>query len=350
MKRILQRIALAVAAVLFLVIFTVGYRMIHPAERPSIVIPTVTDPAGNAYNVYKDKTGEKYVVVTNESGDRFIAETNADNTPRETVRNVSDEVLPGDLPTNSAPGAPTAAPTVPAPPATDPPSAAETQPGQPSAPASPESSGPAPQTETSPEAPQAERYKVEKYRDIFSSGTYQIEFTTNDEELGDTPVVCAVKNGSFVMDTQISGIACKMLYIRNTDKTYLVLNSMRSYCELPEDMFGDDLSGGQLDMMAGIDPSIQNRTIKVEQVTMDGKTLTCESYVSKKDNAVMKYYFDGDTLIQIDSANSDGSVMSTYIKSVTGDVPDSTFEVPRGYRYLNLSWLGGLAGDEGNKK
>ena len=54
----------------------------------------------------------------------------------------------------------------------------------------------------------------------------------------------------------------------------------------------------------------------------------------------MQYYFDGDTLVRLDSTGEDGVVASTYITRITTDVPDSTFEIPKGYGYLNLDWLG----------
>ena len=38
-----------------------------------------------------------------------------------------------------------------------------------------------------------EAYRIEKYQKIFTSGTYLMEITTNDPDLGDLPVTMAIK-------------------------------------------------------------------------------------------------------------------------------------------------------------
>ncbi|MGN1194847.1 MAG: hypothetical protein ACI4SB_05145, partial [Acutalibacteraceae bacterium] len=188
------------------------------------------------------------------------------------------------------------------------------------------------------------KYKIEKYQQLFMSNTYLMEFTTNDSELGDTPVTFATKNGNFVMDTSIDGMSCKILYIKSKDSTYLLMDNFKKYSKLPEDMMGEDFDMSEMNMMAGIgDSDLEQQDIQVSEVTINGQQLTCESYKAK-DGSTMKYYFSGDTLVRIDSQNSDGSEMSTYITRITSDVPDSTFEIPSNYSYFNLSWLGAIAG------
>jgi hypothetical protein len=45
-------------------------------------------------------------------------------------------------------------------------------------------------------------------------------------------------------------------------------------------------------------------------------------------------------LVRRDNVYSDGHVDSTYFAQITTDVPDSCFEIPKGYGYLNLDWIG----------
>ena len=85
-------------------------------------------------------------------------------------------------------------------------------------------------------------------------------------------------------------------------------------------------------------------TSKIETSTakIGDQTLYCETI--KDDQGEMRYYFNGDTLVRMDSVNNDGTIDSTYISKLTSDVPDSMFQSPSNYGYLNLSWLEALAG------
>ena len=79
------------------------------------------------------------------------------------------------------------------------------------------------------------------------------------------------------------------------------------------------------------------------EVEINGEKLILESYNSKEYGTTVNYYFDGDVLVRRDNVYSDGHVDSTYFAQITTDVPDSCFEIPKGYGYLNLDWLGLLA-------
>ena len=82
--------------------------------------------------------------------------------------------------------------------------------------------------------------------------------------------------------------------------------------------------------------------ITVSKVDLNGQQLILESYVSSADGSTVNYYFNGDELVRRDSISTSGAIDSIYISKFMNDVPDSYFEIPDGYGYLNLSWMGAL--------
>ena len=183
-------------------------------------------------------------------------------------------------------------------------------------------------------------YRITKYQQMFNTGTYLMQFKTSDPELGDTPITAAAKNGNFVIDTQIQNYKCKMLYLAKDKTTYLIIDDFKKYTKLPEDMMGEDFDMSS--MMASFGKAVDTSNVETSTVKIGDQTLNCETI--KDDSGEMRYYFNGDTLVRMDSVSSDGTVDSTYISKLTSDVPDSTFQIPSNYGYLNLSWLEALAG------
>lgn len=357
MKKIIKRVCLGLLIFIVVLVSALCVFLFSGGEKPTVFIPTVTDVNGKAYGVVEGDDGETMVVVTDAKGDRYAAHTNADGTPGETVAQINDKVAAEQLPDNKKnpvvndtvsgnnfTGQVVTEPSV------------QTQPGNPQNDVTTQaqstaqgqtqnpSGGTSDNNQTTSGDTTNPKYKIEKYQKLFMSNTYLMEFTTNDSELGDTPVTFATKNGNFVMDTTIEGMSCKILYIKSKNATYLLMDNFKKYSKLPEDMMGEDFDMSEMNMMAGIGNSdLDQKNIEVSEATINGQKLTCESYKAK-DGSTMKYYFSGDTLVRIDSQNSDGTEMSTYISRITSDVPDSTFEIPKSYSYFNLSWLGALGG------
>lgn len=189
-----------------------------------------------------------------------------------------------------------------------------------------------------------EAYRIKQYHKAISSGTFLMETTMEDEELGSTPVIMAVKNGNTYVETSMSAeginLNAKVIYIKSTQTTYLIIDNWKKYTKLPADLMGD--SEG-LDMAGSLQESYSDEDlgdIKVSEVEMGGKKLILESYNSG--GTTVNYYFDGDKLVRRDDVYSDGTVSTTAFSKFTTNVPDSYFEIPDGYGYLNLSWLESL--------
>ena len=193
-----------------------------------------------------------------------------------------------------------------------------------------------------------EAYRIKQYHQAITSGTFLMETTMEDEDLGSTPVIMAVKNGNTYVETSMStegiNLDAKVLYIKSTGTTYLIIDNWKKYTKLPADLMGD--SEG-LDMAGSLQESYSEedlKDVKVSEVELGGKKVILESYNSG--GTTVNYYFDGEKLIRRDDVYSDGTVSTTSFSKFTTNVPDSYFEIPKGYGYLNLSWLESLGAFE----
>lgn len=350
MKKIIKRVVLCVFAVIIVAIAAAAAYLFVPRSAPD-VNQTVTDASGNAYKVTKEGK-ENYAIVTDASGHYWAAEVDKNGVVGETKKSLDGKASAEDIITTySGPnvdysnnvgeltGNPvevvTTAPNATAQPGASTPS----QQGSTTA-----SSGS--QNSATTNAASEQNLRITKYKEIFASGNYYIEFTTNDETLGDTPIVAAAKNGNVIIDTKIDNYTCKILYLANKDKTYLLLDNFKMYCEVPESLMGDDFDMADLNMGTSLADKINIKSIQTSTVNIDGKSYYCESSKTKKGE--IRFYFDGDSLVRFDTDSVDENgvktTSSTYFSKITTDVPDSTFEIPSKYRYLNVSWLNALMG------
>ena len=207
----------------------------------------------------------------------------------------------------------------------------------------------APQGTTSSSDPyRLEAFRIKQYHQAISNGTFLMETTMEDPDLGSTPVIMAIKNDNTYVETSMSAegitLDARVLYIGSTNTTYLIIDNWKKYTKLPEELMGDTES---LDMASTLQESYSEEdlsNVKVSEVELGGKKVILESYNSG--GTTVNYYFDGDKLIRRDDVYSDGTVSSTVFTKFTTNVPDSYFEIPDGYGYLNLSWLESLGAFE----
>ncbi len=376
MKKIIRGILLGLLAVIVIGGVSVWFFLFH-SKKPEINTQAyVTDPQGSSYLAVVNEEGTTFAAVTDEQGNVYAAEIKENGEIGEKVGQINEQVDITDLPTNytgehisesaNINNFTGEVQTVPDP-TTQPnntdvtgvtqPSTQNNQPttqgGQNNQPTSqggqqttsnaaqPTSNGSGYYEQTAaPTTAAPKTYRITKYQEMFKNGTYLMEFKTSDPELGDSPITAASKNGNFVIDTKIQNYKCKMLYLAKDKTTYLIIDDFKKYTKLPEDMMGDDFDMSS--MMSSFAKEIDTSKVETSTATINGQTLNCETI--KDDQGEMRYYFDGDTLVRMDSVNNDGTVDSTYISKLTSDVPDSMFQIPSNYGYLNLSWLEALAG------
>lgn len=372
MKKILRRIFLGIVAIIVIAVAVGIIRMQTHVEKDVRV--TMTDPEGNSYVAYIEDNGETLARVTDENGELWKAQINADGSVGEKVEkdtdhkaedltttkytgpeiDVSNDVtaFAGDVSeggngsqgTQAAPTTTTGSATTATNGGSNSGSTTTAANGGSNGSSTSTTAAQKPAGQTTTQQNTANEPNIIRYQKMFASGTYYMEFTTNDEELGDTPIVTAAKNGNILITTSIEGMKCEMLYLADKDKTYLVLNDYKKYCSVPEDLMGDDFDMSEMSLADKFGSDVSPNAITTDTVTINGKSLTRESYETA-DGAKMSYYFDNGTLVRLDN-NTDGEApVETYITKVTNDVPDSTFDIPKGYGYLNLSWLNAFVGD-----
>lgn len=351
MKKIIRRVILCivciiVAAVAALAILLFG----HGGEKDVRV--TITDPAGNTYVAVTDKTGNQNALVSDENGNVWKVEVNPDGSLSD-KKELDSEHNKDDVINNYT--GPEINVTVNGNEYTGNVSEDTQVTEKPTKPSKTETTTTKKDTSTTKPAkkpskkPSKKEPNILKYQRMFASGTYYMEFTTNDESLGNTPIVAAAKNGNVLISTVVENMNCTMIYKANSDKTYLVLKEYKMYCSVPEDLLGEDFDMNEFNLMDKFGDDISPKAIKTETVTINGKKLTRESY-ENADGAKMMYYFDNGQLVRLDNQDENGDRVETYISKITSDVPDSTFEVPKGYTSINLSWLNMFAEKEANKK
>ncbi len=170
---------------------------------------------------------------------------------------------------------------------------------------------------------------AEKYKKLFASGTYYIEFSSDDM---DAPVAAAVKNGNIYMKTSLEGMNCTMLYQKEKDNIYVVLNDYRVYCKMPSSMMDElnmaDFGGNNYEI----------KDVVVYNATIGDRECRCEAY-ELKDGGITTYYFYNDTLVRMDQVDKDGSSSIMNITKISSSVDDSLFELPKGFIPFNLSKL-----------
>lgn len=348
MKKIIRGIVLGFLAVVVIAVSVAAYFLFGqkgPAVDSKLIM---TDAKGNSYLAMVDeKSGETLFAVTDANGKVYAAVTDANGNVGNTVGEVGDVVNISDLPTNyngpSIDISANASDYTGSVESTTAPTESTTQATE-TTNSSSSSTKAADNTTTKKKDDELTAYRIKQYQKLFAGGTWLMEFTSNDEDLGEVPITAAVKNSNVYIATKFQSMDCKILYLNGSGgesgTTYLIIDAFKKYSKMPEDLVGDEMN---VDNLMGNFGTEIDKEITVSKATVGGKELICESYVAD-DGSVVKYYFDGDTLVRRDNENTDGTVDSTYISKLTSDVPDSLFEIPSNYSYLNLSFLSGLAG------
>lgn len=345
MKKIIRRIFLCLLVVIVVAAGVGVYWFTHEPTEPSEAGTYLTDAQGSTYLAVVDGEGHTYAVVTDAEGNRYAAEFDGNNIGT-TVGQINDDIALEEVPTNftgehidvTVSGnfegdVITTLPTLPEDTTKETTTKSDGKNDNTTTTKKPDK-----KPDKKPE--KLEAYRIEKYQKIFTSGTYLMDITTNDPDMGNMPVTMAIKNGNMfikmAMPIESTTMNCSMLYIKNKDTMYLLFDDWKKYSKMPESMMGEDM-----DMSAMLNEMNKSDIgeITVSEVEIGGKKLILESYNSTIDGTTVNYYFDGDTLVRRDDISKSGYVDSTYFNRITTDVPDSYFEIPKGYGYLNLGLL-----------
>ncbi len=359
MKKIILRVLVCVIVFVAVVAGTLSYFLFKEPENVNAPVNqnTVVDVQGSTYLAVVDESGTTYAVVTDAEGNRYAAEYDGSQVGQ-TVAQINDQVAAEDIPQNYTGPVIDATTQQSTTAQTDtydqtttqqsdtqgttgsvssgavPDASSQTTPSASST--NPVATDPA-QTTTVQSGPAA--YRIDMYQQIFKSGTYLMTILTNDADLGTEPITMALKNGNMYVETSVEGIACTMLYVRSNDTMYMLFNDWKKYCKLPEEMMGEDFDMSSMTENLG-DSDIGE--VSVSEVEVNGQKLVLESYISSETGETVNYYFDGDVLVRRDSVAANGSIDSMEFVEFSTNVPDSYFEIPDNFGYINLDWLGAI--------
>lgn len=348
MKDIIKKVIVGVLAVAVVLGAAIYRFFLYDPNKPQNVEtqPTVVDAAGTTYYAVTDpNTGSTMVIVTNANGEQYKAEFDGQTVGGTTVP-VSEGEVQGTLPSNytgphidvsATTGSHQNSPQT---------TYSTTNPGTTVAQVPSSTAAPSVQDTTAPAG-----NRIDVYQTVFQSGNLLMEI--EDEELG--PVTVALKGNKMYLEasmaldeTSTSNFAFKFIF--NGDKKdasnpngtwYMLIDSFKKYSTMPKDMIGDMDVNAMLKGLSSEGDTSLVYTTSYEDV--DGVLLVCESTVDKNGNT-LKHYFDGDVLVRSETISPDGSVSITKFSKISTNVPDSLFEIPSDYSYINLEWIMKLLG------
>lgn len=185
---------------------------------------------------------------------------------------------------------------------------------------------------TSEAASENKTYLADRYIKLFESGTYYMSFSTDDPDLPDN-IQTAFKNGNIYMDTTIEGMACSVVYKKSENTGFIAIPDLKVYCILPNDLMAE-----MADASMNLNGDSAVRSIDEFSAVLGERTCQCEEY-TYEDGSKRTYYFYNESLVRLDTIESDGTAAIYNINSVSSEVDDSLFERPKGLMRINLSWL-----------
>lgn len=334
MKKIIQRIFLGILCAVVVVVSAAIAKNYKPTVSDASR-PTITDIYGNAYIEVLGEAGEIYAAVTDANGKVWAAEY-IDGVVGNTVASLENIVSPNEIP--YVYNGPYINETVLSDDYTG--KANEVQTTEASATKPSQNNAPSNQSEpsTEPAENKAKAFLIKKYQKMFADGNYYVELRMDDDKLGDAPIMAAAKNGNIYISTSVDGLSARIIYLADKDTSYVIIDKLRFYSKLTNEILGNDTDMNDLNIATALFESVPDANrIDTSDVEIGGKILCCESFIRASDGATMKYYFDGETLVRIDSLLTNGETQSTYVSKITSQVDDSLFKIPSGYLYMDLS-------------
>lgn len=187
-------------------------------------------------------------------------------------------------------------------------------------------------------APQGS-FKLDKYKQLFASGTYSMTITTVTDGVDDVPVDFACKNGNIRMSMEMEGFPAIMIYRADNDTAYVLLEILgKFYTELTEELMGEEIDFSQATKGFTV---ADDAVITSGTGTFGGKTVTAETVVG--DGKTSVFYFDANGTLLGTEVTEGGKVSVTKISNISTNVDDSLFDIPEEYKYMDLSWLMNMA-------
>ena len=120
----------------------------------------------------------------------------------------------------------------------------------------------------------------------------------------------------------------KMGVIVTADVMYMIFTDEKAYFSLPTELLGEDID----ELTSSFDEALDLDSESDEPVKTYTETIDGVEYTVEENEDGLKTYCIGNREVMCET--EDGGMM--YIDSLSGEVPDSIFEAPSGYRQLTM--------------
>lgn len=186
---------------------------------------------------------------------------------------------------------------------------------------------------------------MKKVFDTVKGNTFSIKYAVplNDSQTIPTEFYYKNENYALVANMSMEGldISSRTLYLKDKNEAYILIpmGITGFYTKMSaSDLVNDGMDAGSL--IRSIAPEVNtNIPYTVTQKLYDGKTYTCESFVSAT-GSVITYYFYNGKLTDIEEVNSKGTVSLMNITSLSTSVDDKIFKLPTlfpvGWTYIDM--------------
>ena len=166
-------------------------------------------------------------------------------------------------------------------------------------------------------------FRIEKYKKIFESDTLYFKISSDNGNGGLANMEYAQKNGNIYVNATDEGINAKMYYEKKTDKMFAYF--LMFYYEVPKAEWKEMNITEPLDEM-----KVQNmgNFVTVTETTFNGKNVICEGYIDSKYGYIVKYYFDGATLVGLEKVYKNETKQVIYVDEVRTTVDDKLLQRP----------------------
>lgn len=180
-----------------------------------------------------------------------------------------------------------------------------------------------------PEEPGTNEYDILRSGTFYCTGSMKDEYETN-------PLEMAITANSIYMRTEMEGV--EMALLQKDGKIYMIYPEKKIYLEVSKTL--QNLMGIDDGMLSADDLGFADmKPLDTADTVADGELggVPCKIYTFIQDSGSRSViYMDGNRLLAFETVDASGSRVTTYITSITADVPADKRDLPAGYKKVGL--------------
>lgn len=154
------------------------------------------------------------------------------------------------------------------------------------------------------------------------------------------PIYAAFDNDKLYFETAMpvdgQNGAMKLNVIIRDNKCYLIVPSMRAYMIIPVDSMGELIPTDIIESNEDVDLEY----VSSGEVEYKGQKYICDVY-KNGDTTIKRYYQNGE-LKRVETINDEDNMSIWEVKSISGEVDSSKFEIPKNYMDMTKLFENGV--------